>query len=68
LFVQGTRDSLGTSDEIKPFIKKLKLPATMYEIEGGDHSFKAPKKFGKTQEEIYNAVMDQIADWVKELK
>ena len=66
LFVQGTRDSLGTSDEIKPFIKKLKLPATMYEIEGGDHSFKAPKKFGKTQEEIYNAVMDEIVRWVRD--
>lgn len=63
LFVQGTRDSLGTVDEIKPFIKKLKLPAEIYSIEGGDHSFKAPKKFGKTQEEIYAAAMDEIARW-----
>jgi len=67
LFVQGTRDSLGTSDEIQPFIKKLKLPATMYAIEGGDHSFKAPKKFGKTQEQIYEDVMDEIVGWAKEL-
>ena len=63
LFVQGTRDSLGTSDEIKPFIKKLKLPAKLYAIEGGDHSFKAPKKFGKTQEQIYEAAMDEIRSW-----
>ena len=61
LFVQGTRDSLGASEEITPFIKKLRLPATMYAIEGGDHSFKAPKKFGKTQDEIYEAAMDEIA-------
>ena len=59
-FIQGTRDSLGTSEEIKPFIKKLKLPAKIYAIEGGDHSFKAPKKFGKTQDEIYQAAMDEI--------
>lgn len=65
LFVQGTRDSLGTVDEIHPFIKKLKLPAKVYAIEGGDHSFKAPKKFGKTQEEIYNSAMDEIVSWVK---
>ena len=66
LFVQGTRDSLGTSEEIKPFIKKLRLPAKMYAIEGGDHSFKAPKKFGRTQEEVYEAAMDEIVAWVKE--
>ena len=66
LFVQGTRDSLGTPDEIKPFIKKLRLPAKIYEIEGGDHSFKAPKKFGKTQEEVYEAVLNEIVEWVKE--
>jgi predicted alpha/beta-hydrolase family hydrolase len=67
LFVQGTRDSLGTVDEIQPFVKKLKLPATIYVIEGGDHSFKAPKKFGKTQDEIYEGAMDEIARWVKAL-
>jgi predicted alpha/beta-hydrolase family hydrolase len=67
LFVQGTRDSLGTVDEIKPFVKQLKLPATIYSIEGGDHSFKAPKKFGKTQDEIYNDAMDEIVRWAKEL-
>jgi uncharacterized protein len=67
LFVQGTRDSLGTTDEIQPLIKKLRLPATIYAIEGGDHSFKAPKKFGRNQEEVYNAAMDKIAGWVKDL-
>lgn len=67
LFVQGTRDSLGASDEIKPFIKKLHLPAKIYAIEGGDHSFKAPKKFGRTQEEVYEAAMDSIAEWSKHL-
>src|SRR5688572_363396 len=44
LFVQGTRDALGTPDEIQPFIKNLRPAATIYSIEGGDHSFKAPKK------------------------
>jgi len=66
LFIQGTRDSLGAVDEIKPFIKKLKLPAEIYAIEGGDHSFKAPKKFGKTQEEIYESAMNEIVRWTKE--
>jgi predicted alpha/beta-hydrolase family hydrolase len=63
LFVQGTRDALGTPEEIQPFIKNLRPPAKVYAIEGGDHSFKAPKKFGMDQPQIYEAAMDEIARW-----
>ena len=63
LFVQGTRDALGTPDEIRPFVKNLRPPAKIYAIEGGDHSFKAPKKFGMDQPQIYEAAMDEIVSW-----
>ena len=63
LFVQGTRDALGTPDEIRPFVKDLHPPAKIYAIEGGDHSFKAPKKFGVDQPQIYENAMDEIASW-----
>ena len=61
LFMQGTRDSLGTPDEIRPFLKNLN--AKIHVIEGGDHSFKAPKKFGLTQEQIHDGAMDEIVRW-----
>lgn len=61
LFIQGTRDSLGTPEEIQPHVKKLK--ARIHIIEGGDHSFKAPKKFGLTQDEIFDRAMDEIVSW-----
>jgi uncharacterized protein len=64
LFVQGTRDALGTPDEIQPYIKTF--PARIHSIEGGDHSFKAPKKFGLSQDEIYNTAMDAIVEWSQE--
>jgi predicted alpha/beta-hydrolase family hydrolase len=67
LFVQGTRDSLGTPEEIQPFIKTLRPAAKIYPIEGGDHSFKAPKKFGLTQEQVYEAAMDEIDRWARSL-
>jgi uncharacterized protein len=67
LFVQGTRDSLGTPEEIQPFVKNLRPPATIYAIEGGDHSFKAPKKFGLPQEQIYEAAMDAIDRWARSI-
>jgi uncharacterized protein len=63
LFVQGTRDALGTPDEIQPFVRHLRPPAKIYAIEGGDHSFKAPKKFGLPQEQIYENAMDEIVHW-----
>src|ERR1041385_2608146 len=63
LFVQGTRDALGTPDEIQPFVKNLRPPAKIYAIEGGDHSFKAPKKFGVDQPQIYENAMDEIVRW-----
>lgn len=67
LFIQGTRDALGTPDEIQPFIKNLQPAATIYAIEGGDHSFKAPKKFGLPQEQIYEAAMDEINRWSRSI-
>lgn len=67
LFVQGTRDSLGSPDEIKPYVKNLRPAAKIHEIEGGDHSFKAPKKFGPSQEEIFERAMDEIDRWVRSL-
>lgn len=67
LFVQGTRDALGTPEEIQPYIKNLRPAARIYPIEGGDHSFKAPKKFGSPQEQIYENAMDEIDRWARSI-
>jgi len=67
LFVQGTRDALGTPDEIEPYVKSLRPAAKIYAIEGGDHSFKAPKKFGMSQEQVFESAMDEIDRWVRNL-
>jgi predicted alpha/beta-hydrolase family hydrolase len=65
LFVQGTRDTLGTPEEIQPYIKGLRPAAKIYAIEGGDHSFRAPKKFGLSQEQVFENAMDEIDHWVR---
>ena len=67
LFAQGARDSFGTADEIRAVITKLRLPATLYVIESGDHSFKVPKKLGVPQQEVYEKVMDEIARWTQSI-
>jgi uncharacterized protein len=65
LFVQGSRDPFGTPGELRPFIDKLKAPADIYVVETGDHSFKVLKRAGVTQEDAYEAVLDQIASWLR---
>ena len=65
LFVQGARDAFGTPDELRPIIGKLKVPAELYEVAGGDHSFKVLKRAGVTQEETYKAVQDRIDHWLR---
>ncbi len=65
LFVQGSRDTFGTSEELRVVIKRLKLPATLYVIDGGDHSLKVPKSLGIPQAQVYEDVMDEIARWLR---
>ena len=67
LFVQGTRDALGSASEIRLTIDQLKLPALLYVVEGGDHSFKVPKSLGIAQEAVHIAAMDEIARWLRSL-
>ena len=66
LFVQGTRDPFGGPDELRPHIKKHRLKADIYAIETGDHSFKVQKSAGLTQNEVYENIMNRIAEWAGE--
>jgi uncharacterized protein len=65
LFIQGSRDAFGTPDELRAIFKQLKIRADLFVIERGDHSFKAPKSAGMSQEEVYNSVLDEIVRWLK---
>ena len=64
LFIQGSRDSFGTPEELRPIIEELSLPAKLYEVEGGDHSFNVPKRSPVTQEQVYENLMDEITTWI----
>lgn len=67
LFVQGSRDAFGSPDEIRPFIKGMKPKPTIFEIKGGDHSFKVPKTGELSQSEVYELAMDEITSWIRQL-
>ncbi|HEU4387885.1 MAG TPA: alpha/beta fold hydrolase [Blastocatellia bacterium] len=63
LFVQGTRDSFGTPEELGPIVKELPN-ASVFVIENGDHSFGVPKKHSLSQEQVYELALDEIHRWL----
>jgi uncharacterized protein len=67
LFVQGSRDTFGTPDELRPIVTSLAPPADLYVVEGGDHSFKVRKGGDVSQQDIYRAIQDHIAAWLREM-
>ena len=67
LFLQGTRDSLADLSLLAPICKKLGAKATLHIVEGGDHSFKVPKRSGRTHDETLDELADAIANWIDRL-
>jgi len=64
LFVQGSRDTFGTADELRAVFKKHHLTTTLHVVAGGDHSLKVPKSLGIPQDQIYESAMNEIARWL----
>ena len=62
LFVQGSRDTFGTADEIRALLPRLKR-ATLFEVAGGDHSLKASSNATK-QDAVIEGVLDEAVAWM----
>jgi predicted alpha/beta-hydrolase family hydrolase len=65
LIVQGSRDAFGTPDELEPFVGTMRPPVELRVVEGGDHSFKVAKSAPVTQEQVYDFVLDTVAQWMR---
>ena len=66
LFVQGSRDTFGTRDEIQPVVDACQA-ARLHVVEGGDHSLKVRGKDALLLETIYSSIQDAIAEWIAAL-
>ncbi len=66
LFVQGSRDALGTAAEIRAVVRRLPH-ASLHVVEGGDHSLEISKRGSAgTQEEALEGAADAIAAFVRD--
>jgi predicted alpha/beta-hydrolase family hydrolase len=63
LFLQGTRDALADLGQLKPLCEALGARATLRLFPDADHSFHAPARSGRTDEETLAELLDALAAW-----
>jgi predicted alpha/beta-hydrolase family hydrolase len=65
LFVQGSRDPVGTEAESTALLPNLQR-ATLHIVPGGDHSFKVPGG-AKAQQPAFDEAVNAAAAWIKSI-
>jgi hypothetical protein len=63
LFLQGTRDEFAGLDLLRTVVQALGDRATLHLIDDGDHSFKVPKRTGRTETDVFAELAATIATW-----
>ena len=63
LFLQGTRDTLASLDQIEPLCKKLGKRATLKLFTDADHSFHVPARTGRKDAQVLGDMIDAFVTW-----
>ena len=64
LFIQGSRDTFGTPEELSPILSRLSPPPALHVIAGGDHSFKVSRVGAAGQAAVFAGIQHAIAAWI----
>jgi hypothetical protein len=63
LFLQGTRDTLASLDQIEPLCKKLGKRVTLKLFADADHFFHVPARTGRKDAQVLGDVIDAFVTW-----
>ncbi len=63
LFLEGTRDEFATPELLRGVIDNLGWRATVHLVDDGDHSFKVPKRMGKTEADVIRELAHAVETW-----
>ncbi len=63
LFFSGTRDRLSPPPLIGEIARSVP-DGTLEVVDDGDHSFRVPKRAGKTNDEVHSEIVATTADWI----
>jgi predicted alpha/beta-hydrolase family hydrolase len=64
LFVQGDRDELASLSLLQPVVEQLGSRATLKLVEGADHSYKVPSKFGRSAAQVNAELIEALRSWI----
>lgn len=67
LFLQGTRDKLAELERLRPICERLSGQATLYTVEGADHSFHVLKRSGRSDAEVLEEIARETGNWLSKL-
>ena len=63
-FVAGTRDPLCRLDLLRSTLAALRAPTHLHGVPEGDHSFRVPRRTGRTESEVYEDIAAVTARWL----
>ncbi|MSR60829.1 MAG: hypothetical protein EXS08_00085 [Planctomycetes bacterium] len=66
LFLQGTRDEFAELELLRAALARYGGRATLEVIEGADHGFALLKRSGRTDEQVFEGLLDRVARWEAE--
>jgi predicted alpha/beta-hydrolase family hydrolase len=64
LFLQGTRDTLASLDQLQPLCKTLGKRTTLELFADADHSFHMPARTGRNDAQVLEEVLDALTAWI----
>jgi len=64
LFVQGTRDEFARFDLLEGTLARLQARATLHVLADADHSFKVPKRLGRSLSDVEAEVVGAVTGWL----
>jgi hypothetical protein len=62
LFVQGERDRMAPLDLLRPVVERL--DAALHVVPDADHSFKVPKRSGRTESDVLDELVMVTREWL----
>jgi len=65
LICQGTRDALGTQEDVAGY--RLSPAVRLHWLDDGDHGFKPRKKSGRTEDQNWSQAIGAMADFIRGL-
>ena len=67
LFLQGTRDEFAELALLRSVLERIGKQATLHLVDEGDHSFRVPKRAGRTEADVMAELVGATEQWATAL-